>query len=267
MGRPKGSKHKKPYAYWTKEETKILKKNYLNFDDYELLNFLPNKTKNAITSKLRSLGLDRRWKQEEIDILKRHYPTVSKKEILSFLPRRSWIAIKSIAYKLNIKRENRERRESWEPILSRTIKINLKKSEKAWLACAIDCDGCIFLTNNSSKKDYCPILNFTNTKKEIVEYFKNVLKINKKIEINPRHKNHKAEYSIRITSMPLIYVILKQILPFFIIKKEQAKLTMEFIEIQDKKMIENKIIRYNTYTPRQHEIYNKFRELNKRGTD
>ena len=64
-------------------------------------------------------------------------------------------------------------------------------------------------------------------------------------------------------SASIIYAVLKQIRPYFIIKGKQADLVMEFIEIIDdiKRNNDGRI----AYTERVHEIYKELKKLNKKG--
>jgi hypothetical protein len=86
---------------WTKEEVKILRKNYSNLSKEELEKLLPERNWMTINKKASDIGLekDRMWKQEEIDILKNNY-NLSISELLNLLPNRTKNSIRS---KLSIK--------------------------------------------------------------------------------------------------------------------------------------------------------------------
>jgi hypothetical protein len=201
------------------------------------------------------------WKKKDIQILKKVYSIKSRNEILKNLPGKSWEAIRSKAKKI----EGLTRiRNSKQLIFDNLPDIKLKKWEKAWLASAIDCDGSISIRHCS--KVYSPVISFSNTNKKIIEFFRDLLKYKPQIYICKENRtyNSKKSYSLAICSMPHVYIILKQILPFLIGKKEQGKLILGWIKIQDKKIRKGNNKGW-AYTKRQNEIHNKMKNLNKKG--
>lgn len=103
------------------------------------------------------------------------------------------------------------------------------KSDRMWLACAIDCDGYVGMKKQPSGKEYIyiiPSLGFTNTCKPLVERVADL--IGSKTHTYRTGEKKRLCYLTRIHSSINIRIILKQIIPHLIAKKERAQLILAF---------------------------------------
>lgn len=91
--------------FWTKEEEELLRVEYPQKTEKELLSLFPGRSWHSLKRKANKLNTIKRniWSQEELDIV-RQYKALSKEELLSKLPGRNWIAIKSMAHVLGEKK-------------------------------------------------------------------------------------------------------------------------------------------------------------------
>lgn len=134
-----------------------------------------------------------------------------------------------------------------------------------WIACVLDTEGC--LTIHRAKKKiknkqyifYEPTVVLTMTSKKFVIVFKERVGTKHKIgKVKKEKPHHKQRWRIVITGLLEIYQLLCDCLNFFIEKKRQAKLLIEFCNSRLSH-------RYKPYTKKELNIYNKIRRLNKRG--
>ena len=81
--------------------------------------------------------------------------------------------------------------------------------------------------------------------------------MNTNVEIKENTKgNRKTLYIAEIRDRTKIAQLLESILPFLLIKEQHAKLMIEYCELRE---------RYIYHQPREYEIYEELRKLNKRG--
>ena len=101
--------------------------------------------------------------------------------------------------------------------------------EKGWLASAIDGEGSIRMVGkyNTVSVSVC------NTNKEFVEYAHKLCDAKTKIREDNRHiGNRKTLYEVQIHSKEDILNVLPQILPYLIIKKNQAEKAIEVSKLK-----------------------------------
>jgi hypothetical protein len=226
---------------------------------------IPGKSWVAIVTKAHRLGLTLQhgWSAEELQKLKLLYPKAEKGEILRAFPDRTWEAIVRMAHKNGMARRT--------PMLDKLPAIELNDIEKAQLAMMIDCEGKIGFQKQKKRKGYSddrylPMIQISNTKRQLVEFFRDLIGNPKyKIGIADNGPNRKQIYYLSITSMPRIYAVLKLIKDYLMLKRKQAVLTIEFIELHDKLQREQRCCLRRDYPPRMHEIYREMKMLNKRG--
>lgn len=202
------------------------------------------------------------WKAEEDSVLREFYRTIAdnRDEILTKIPR-TWGAIRKRAKQLGLFRGN------YIPPIDRLPDYRPSEKVKVWLGCAVDCEGSIMiakrlgpaLTNGFS---LLPVVDFCNTKRDIVERFRELtfptLNLSKCDRNNPRWK---AKYTLKVAKMPFVYVLLKKISPYLVIKNNQANLIIEFIEIESARLRSRTKYR-RPYLPRQIEIFKELKNLN-----
>lgn len=126
-----------------------------------------------------------------------------------------------------------------EPTKSRILKEIVGKkprklsiAEAAWLAGVIDGEGSIGLYNYG-KEGRRVLIQMSNTNKAFVEKVRHVIGCGSNVvrhKFSGAHKGRKPIYHYTLKGSARCYIILKQILPFLIIKKEVAKKIIKEIE-------------------------------------
>lgn len=204
------------------------------------------------------------WIQEEDNILQKLYATGKQEEIMALIPKRTWKAIRRRAKQLNLSR-------GWHvPPLNRLPSFNPSEKTKTWLAAVIDCDGCIALNKHHVKErvkgfTILPQVRFCNTNIQIAQRFRKLTFQNdSSLATSYRHKNNpkwRDKYSVYVSRTPLVYALLSKIKDDLIVKRKQAELVLEFIEIEDERM--RKREKYGRpYTQRELEIWEEMKKLN-----
>jgi hypothetical protein len=154
-------------------------------------------------------------------------------------------------------------------------KLNLSEFDKGWLAAAIDFEGWIYISKSPTKKTtaYQLHVGVKCTNKEIVKEIQKKVgfgmftknKYNRDIE-----KGWKSTYEWKIGAKQAL-VFLKEIEPYLIVKREQAKLGIQFQEMlsKAKSLYQHKEgLRKpfpKEYWDWKEYCYLKMKELNKRG--
>lgn len=200
------------------------------------------------------------WTEAEVNILKNNWTTSSRVFIQNLLPMRSWNSMQIKAARLGISGRSIQ---PYKPPFDRLPTIYLNDVERSQLAMMVDCEGTIGIRIGIR---YCPYISMTNTDENLIKLFKTLTKTSTKISYRESEGNRKPRYDCEIASMPRIYVVLKLMEKYLIVKSKQAKLLQEFIEIQDKHT-RNCFDRKELckYTPRQRKIVQIVIELNMRG--
>ncbi|MCL5100581.1 MAG: LAGLIDADG family homing endonuclease [Candidatus Marsarchaeota archaeon] len=134
----------------------------------------------------------------------------------------------------------------------------------AYLAGFIDGEGTIGIRYHKEKRHrsetFTIDLNFsiTNSNKPILELIQK--EIGGKIELKTKMtKNSKAVYGLRLYNTKDTLNILNRVIPYLILKKEQAELIIAFCNLRAKHT------KRDGYTKEEKEIANKVINLNKRG--
>lgn len=133
---------------------------------------------------------------------------------------------------------------------------------KQYLAGFMDGEGCIGLykhKDNRTKNGFTisALVSIGNTDKSLLN---EIQKLSNGVVVDHKHKNNNAKmlYNLQIQNHQDIISFLELIYPYLILKKEQAKLMIDFC----KKRVKSQ---GKTYTQSEINIVDKFRELNKRG--
>lgn len=124
---------------------------------------------------------------------------------------------------------------------------HLSTSDKKWLACLYDTEGAIFISKikeHRVKRGYLlvPAMTVSNTCKALMEEAKRILGVGYLNLIKDERKGLtgrelKDRYSFMLAANH-IRELLPQILPYLIVKKEQAPLMLEFLACFECKSVE-----------------------------
>jgi len=142
-------------------------------------------------------------------------------------------------------------------------KFPLITSEKdiIYISGFFDGEGCISILKQKRKDMKMPHyfleIKITNTNKDVIQYIYNVLKVGRLSKKADKRKNHRTQWCWIANSTEAVY-ILKLLLPYLKVKKEQAKLAIEFQEklnrrkhsltvneVKEKEKIRRKIMKLN----------------------
>lgn len=240
---------------WSEEETALFKKYYPITEREQFLKFFPNRTYISIRRKAARLGLRKEirwWTLEELDTLKNCYSNLSKKELFKVLPKKDWTNIRHKAQELGLTLDyNRWYKRNWKKFED-FGNITLSDIERGYLAGIIDGEGTIRIVKAKNKQwkttYYAPFISITNTDPKLMSYIRELVKIGSfyiELRTKPQHRQ-KMVYSI--ASIEGVKQILEQIKGLLIVKKRNAMLVLEFIEIKKNKT-------ETGITPRELELY------------
>jgi len=119
--------------------------------------------------------------------------------------------------------------------MSSDVKL-LSDVERAYIACAIDCEGTISLRKH--KKSWKPYMSITNTNKKFLENIRRMCNAGK-IKAKKMRVLYKADgvalvrycYDL-IFNVREIERLLPQILPYLVIKRERAELLLKYFKLR-----------------------------------
>ncbi len=108
----------------------------------------------------------------------------------------------------------------------------LKKTEATWLAAVIDGGGSIGIYNYGREgRRVC--IQMSNTNKEFVEKMREIIGCGSQVirtNIHKTHKGKKPMYQYVLKGSNRCYRVLRQIIPYLIIKKEKAREIVKELE-------------------------------------
>lgn len=146
-------------------------------------------------------------------------------------------------------------------------------NETIYMAGLFDGEGYIGLIKGTAKKGYAqmsPRIDFANTSPigvDDVICFLARHDINHHVAWKTLQKNWKPAGHVVISNMYPCQKLLKTLLPFLRIKRNQAILLLEFVEDRISKMSSGFCKKEQKYTERNYEIYNQLRVLNRKGKE
>jgi len=239
---------------WSEEEASLFKKYYSITETEQFLKFFPNRTRASIQHKAARLGLRKEirwWTGEELDTLKNCYSNLSKKELLKVLPKKDWTNIRHKAQEIGLTLDyDRWYKRNWKAF--QTLLLN--DVEKGYLAGIVDGEGTIRITKAQDKRNnktyvyYAPIISITNTDPKLMSYIRELVKVGHFYAEKRTKPQHRQKMVYSIASIEGVKQILDQIKDFLIVKKRNAMLVLEFIEIKKHKT-------ETGVTPRELELY------------
>lgn len=136
----------------------------------------------------------------------------------------------------------------------------LTKTQAAYIAGILDGEGCITLSR--SGKYLRPLVSVVNTKKELLEYLVTSTGLGKVLVSKRPSKTSNIPYRWQIWSKQSSLFLI-QVLPFLVIKKQQAILLLNFANRSNTKHGRNGLSKDDVN--HQTSIYNQLKKLNKRG--
>lgn len=245
---------------WTEEEKNKLRDIYPHKKNKDVADEL-NRSKRAVRRMKEKLGLEKsdeffkkyphctvgeKWSDDEIKFLENNYDSMLKGKIVSEI-NRTWISIKCKASKMGLKRSKKVK----ETIDIKNHKpIGISNEDASYLAGVIDSDGSITFIKNHDIY-FNPVVSVTNMSKNLIKKIEKITEVSK---IN--YISKKGLWKWETSSRRDVYGILKSIKEYLIIKKKQAELTLNFIEI----WVDN----FGETNDDMINIANKVRELNNR---
>jgi hypothetical protein len=168
----------------------------------------------------------RRWKNEELTLLKSCYDTLSITELCKAIPSRSKRSIQNKAWRLGLRKTVKHRR-----VISSLQYEKLSKEELSYIAGIIDGEGSISI--HYSKNTLQPYLAIANTNQELILWLKQ--KIGGSYYAKKRYKpQHRVCYILVVKGLRL-RMLFEKLLPYLIVKKQHAKIVIEFCLRQEKR--------------------------------
>ncbi len=163
----------------------------------------------------------RTWTKEEEEILRRWYREKMPVVSVAFNLHKTYRQVVNKAHKLGLS-----------PHTAAGKILNINPLESAYLAGLIDGEGTITIAV-SKHKDWVemrPLVAIANTDRRLLDYLKNLLGYSYSAsERKPRKENWSSGYLIETRGMKEAYELLRKILPYLIIKREQAETVLTFI--------------------------------------
>jgi len=107
----------------------------------------------------------------------------------------------------------------------------LSKEDAPWLAAAIDGEGCFNITKQERKRCYSARITLSNTNEDFVNKCKEITKVGSITKYPPRTRANKKSYLWTTCGTDNIAKIIAEIYPYLIVKKEQAKVMIQYRNI------------------------------------
>lgn len=202
-------------------------------------------------------GSYRYWTKEKRKLFKTLYTQERGNEkLIKAFPNKTWMSFRLLASEMGIGRFSNIKK------LPTIERLKITDNEASWLAGFIDGEGCISLYPTYKEKDkgrLVPRISITHTNKEILDYVKELTGCShiKSWEMKKIPKGWKKSYHFQTNNISYIRKFLIAILPFLKLKKKHGKLLLEFIEIR--------LLSPRKRKPREQEIYEELKILNKKG--
>jgi len=177
-------------------------------------------------------GKGKPWTDEEKNMLIKSFPVLSWKQILIALPYRTEYAIARMANRLGLRRGRIGSTRI--PIAKHVImKIEYKTEwsdiSLAYLAAAIDCDGCISIGEDKIRKKFSPCLLVGNTNKKLMDWL--VKHFGGSVaKYPPSGKETKYNYHWRIGTRHYVRIVLEKLIPFLTNKRDKALAVIDLID-------------------------------------
>jgi len=161
------------------------------------------------------------WTDEEIAVLRAHYETGQRCDIELLLPNRQWKAIRTKAEKLGLLR----------PFKGVLPNQNISVADLSYFASLFDGEGSIMLRKLVRfKQAYVLELSLTNTHLPTLQWTKELWGVGS-IRLKKAPKSRRPAWEWQTSGNQALYV-LKPILPFLKIKKQEGEIGVAFQELK-----------------------------------
>jgi len=151
----------------------------------------------------------------------------------------------------------------------------LSPTQKAWLAGFIDGEGFIGITFQRKKENnfqsatprYHPYLVVTNNNKDSILYVQKLVGDGRVYRLTRANFPYSPAYQYKLTKGEVLLDLLKELEPFFVVKKEQSKLLIGYLNLRKERVVvtgggsRGK----TSFSLEEENIYQKLLFLNKRG--
>lgn len=151
------------------------------------------------------------------------------------------------------------------------LSMNLvgQREDWAWLGGFIDGEGSIGMSMQRDgrrvglRPSYRAAVQIANTFLPAMHRALQIMAVGGRVVLlAPPTERHKAHYHINIRSHGAVAITLARIMPYLIIKRQQAEIVLAYCQ---RRMAIRGMGRYAPFIPADHEAYVKLRQLNKRG--
>lgn len=236
--------------------------------------FCSYKCSNKVTGRKRS---EKIWSVDNINLLIDVFPKSSYDEIKKHFPKKTHRSIWHKAYRLGLRRD-RKYYEVKKKACDVVIPI-LSEANLGYIAGLFDGEGCITIYYDKSRVTYGklnPMFRISNTYRSVLDEIKTLTGFGKidngRITgIPSKYGIKKPVYTFKVYRLYEMLGLIKILLPYLRIKRKQAEIFIEFINIQlskttvvdrDKKTGRFIKITYDELSKRECDIYYEIRKLN-----
>ena len=125
-----------------------------------------------------------------------------------------------------------------------------------YIAGIVDGEGCLNLSKQTNRKDISPVVVVGMTDVKCVQFLYNITGVGNFFVKHGKQtpKNYKTKYVWAVRGRLEIYLLLKAIYPYLVVKKEQTDVMLEFVERR---------IQGRLFTGRDIELMEEMHKLNK----
>ena len=170
----------------------------------------------------------KKWTAEEEEKLRELVKTHSIREIAEILER-TCSSVKHKLQRLNIPL-------SLEATYGKNYSLQLSETEKAYLAGFLDGDGMIgFHISFRKKFRLRPEVKFSNTDKRVIDWILQKISFMHEVSDDPHDERHKRRYHALIRGPLGCRAILRELLPYLIVKREAAEMLLKYCESRARK--------------------------------
>lgn len=110
----------------------------------------------------------------------------------------------------------------------------LEEMEKCWLACALDTEGNIDFRRHSQKQGVAVMLSISNTSLPFIDKVYSIANVGR-VRVIPPKPPWKQIYTYYLSGLQNCATLLRQLMPYLIIKQEKAKQVILFADYRQGK--------------------------------